>query len=537
MIGATFSKAHYDLYKETGNKNLFEEVLDKLVMDEHLDLDQDVKDYIMSEDIREDKRIFILSNLLKEKSLEIVNSFTKLRDCETRTEHLSEALLTLNKYIEVGQQEVKKYGEVFTPLSLVKEMVATLPEEVWSNPNLKWLDPANGMGNFPLIVIYKLMKGLKSWEPDTDKRYKHIIENMIYVCELQPRNAFMYLSLVDPKDDLNVNLYCGSFLEEGFNNHMKQVWDIEKFDIVLGNPPYNEEFSNSGTAMDLFDRFILKSGNYSDVILMITPSRWFSKKNLENLRDYLINGISFIKTYDKSSDIFPSTAITGGVSYFLFNKNNINGTIFDGVQVSLKEQINLFGIILYDQKNYDLISSIVKKVKGYKKINNFNTQGYFGIKTNNIQKSGFINCFYSDQKGIKFNMNKNSYDRYYDKVSYYNDVKNKINKWKVITSSAYGANPKGLGRLSIICPGEICSESFVFFDFDSLEESNIFLGYLNSKIIKLLISLRKNKQHVTSKVFELVPMVPFDREWKDEMLYEYFNLTQEEIDLIEDTVR
>ena len=70
-------------------------------------------------------------------------------------------------------------------------MLNTLPAEVWSNPNLKWLDPANGTGPFPAVVIYKLMKGLESWEPDADKRYKHIIENMIYVCELQPKNMFL----------------------------------------------------------------------------------------------------------------------------------------------------------------------------------------------------------------------------------------------------------------------------------------------------------------------------------------------------------
>ena len=132
MIGATFSQSHYDLYKETGDQNLFEEVVDKMVMDEHLDLDQDVKDYIMSEETRENKRLFILTNLLKDNSNEIAESFIRLKNHDTRIEHLKDALLTLKHYIEVGQQEVKKYGEVFTPLSLVKEMVATLPEEVWS---------------------------------------------------------------------------------------------------------------------------------------------------------------------------------------------------------------------------------------------------------------------------------------------------------------------------------------------------------------------------------------------------------------------
>ena len=277
MIGATFSQSHYDLYKETGDQNLFEEVVDKMVMDEHLDLDQDVKDYIMSEETRENKRLFILTNLLKDNSNEIAESFIRLKNHDTRIEHLKDALLTLKHYIEVGQQEVKKYGEVFTPLSLVKEMVATLPEEVWSNPNLKWLDPANGMGNFPLIVIYKLMKGLKYWEPNPEKRYKHIIENMIYVCELQPRNAFMYLSLVDPNDEYDVNLYCGSFLDEGFDYHMKTVWKMDEFDIVMGNPPYQEQKPGYKKTQPIWNLFVKKSIsvlNECGYLTMIHPSGW-----------------------------------------------------------------------------------------------------------------------------------------------------------------------------------------------------------------------------------------------------------------------
>lgn len=34
-------------------------------------------------------------------------------------------------------------------------------KEVWSDPTLKWLDPANGIGNYPVVAYYKLMDGLK----------------------------------------------------------------------------------------------------------------------------------------------------------------------------------------------------------------------------------------------------------------------------------------------------------------------------------------------------------------------------------------
>lgn len=53
--------------------------------------------------------------------------------------------------------EKKQFGEVFTPMSIVEEMLDKLPMKVWTNKNLKWLDPAAGMGNFPIAVYLRLM--------------------------------------------------------------------------------------------------------------------------------------------------------------------------------------------------------------------------------------------------------------------------------------------------------------------------------------------------------------------------------------------
>ena len=66
-----------------------------------------------------------------------------------------------NKLLQYVEQRLipnadskEKAGEVFTPLSIIKDMLNKLPKNVWSNPKLKWLDPCVGIGNFMIIVYF-----------------------------------------------------------------------------------------------------------------------------------------------------------------------------------------------------------------------------------------------------------------------------------------------------------------------------------------------------------------------------------------------
>ena len=131
--------------------------------------------------------------------------------------------------------------------------------------------------------------------------------------------------------------------------------------------------------------------------------------------------------------------------------------------------------------------------------------------------------------------NKNEYYLY---VSEFNDTKNKINRWKVITPAAYGFKTisentyNQIGRVFISEPGEVCTETFVFFDVDNEHDAINLKKYLKTKFVSFLVSIRKTKQHVTSKIFDIVPKISFDKEYTDEELFVYFNLTEEEINLI-----
>lgn len=269
--------------------NNYEEIIDKMMLNEVCGLNENFRLKIESLEHKY-QRLAILSLLDKDRSLFMSIKNIVKENKVTKVNHVKDVIKMLREYVKVGEVEKKKYGEVMTPLELVKDMIQTIPNDFWKNPNSKILDPANGVGPFPIMVVYRLMMGLKDWEPDEEKRYKHIMENMIYVCELQPKNMFLWMTAVDPEDIYELNIYNGSFLNPEFDYHMKNVWCVEKFDLILGNPPYQERKEGFKKTQPLWHLFVEKSmsmlseGGYLN---MVHPSGWRNVdgvfKNTQNL--------------------------------------------------------------------------------------------------------------------------------------------------------------------------------------------------------------------------------------------------------------
>ena len=181
----------------------------------------------------------------------------------------------IEQYLSVREEEKNKHGEVFTPTILINEMFDKLPPSVWSNPDLKWLDPANGIGNFPMVAYQRLMKGLEKWELNKDKRSKHIIENMLYMVEINPKNVKISKKIFGSK----ANICCADFLEES-NKCFKQ-FGIDNFDIIIGNPPFQIEQQGKRKGgyggRTLWDKFVIKSLDLlveNGYLCFITPSGW-----------------------------------------------------------------------------------------------------------------------------------------------------------------------------------------------------------------------------------------------------------------------
>lgn len=187
----------------------------------------------------------------------------------------AELLDLIDDCLKPKQLEKKKFGEVFTPMSLVNEMLDKLPNDVWLDKNLKWFDPAVGMGNFSVAVYLRLLESLKKVIPDDAKRKRHILENMLYMSELNKKNVLLCKQIFDIKNEYKLKLHEGDTLQL----NAKKKWGVDKFDIVIGNPPYQDSSSNKGNK--LWTKFvehvlnektgILRKNGY---LVFVHPSLW-----------------------------------------------------------------------------------------------------------------------------------------------------------------------------------------------------------------------------------------------------------------------
>ncbi len=256
--------------------NQYETLIDAMMIDEVAGIDQEIKKTLNSLS-PDKKRMAILSILDKDRELFMKIKNIVKENSVSKTEHIKDIIGMLRDYVKVGDFERKSVGEVQTPLELVNQILDTFPKEVWNNPNLKWLDNCTGTGIFIVCVVERLMEGLEDYIEDDEKRYKHIIENMIYVSELQSKNLFLYMCAFDPHDEYELNVYCGSFIEKDFNKHMEEVWGLEKFDCIVINPPYQTNNPGEKKTHPIWDKFVKKSfdvlekGGY---FAAVHPSGW-----------------------------------------------------------------------------------------------------------------------------------------------------------------------------------------------------------------------------------------------------------------------
>jgi len=464
------------------------------------------------------------------------NLFAQIKESMTdinlsKIEHVKNIILMLREYVKIAEVEKKKFGEVMTPLDLVKEMLSTLPKEVWSNPNLKWLDPANGTGPFPAVVIYKLMKGLESWEPDAEKRYKHIIENMIYVCEIQPKNMFLYLCTIDPKDEYDCNIYTGSFLEEGFDYHMKNVWNVEKFDIVIGNPPYQEvdvDMKRKPGGTNLYMKFIKKSIDFTNYLLFITPLSWMAPGNSRSVNKFFFND-----NFSKNTLLFLESGTSekyfNGVgskfSYFLLKKGKEINTI-----TKLKTLID---------------NNIVLSEMDLSKIENL---FFLPILPNDLCISIFNKVIYSTTDKLKFkldleydirrNMDIREFSNDYPfkvyntgtQVRYSNFKTKSYEKKKVIISGSGNLNP-------FYNDGDCATaNNTLYMLVNSKEQGESLVKLLKSKLFRFILNNSKYSGFFTKEVIWSLPSVSSIIN-NDNDVYSYFDLTKDEIELIEKIIQ
>lgn len=82
-------------------------------------------------------------------------------------------------------------------------------------------------------------------------------------------------------------------------------------------------------------------------------------------------------------------------------------------------------------------------------------------------------------------------------------------------------------------PNAVTTETYVVVGpFQTAEEAENAVSYINTKFFHALVSMIKISQQAPQKVYTFVPIQDFSESWSDEKLYAKYNLSEEERDFI-----
>ena len=164
------------------------------------------------------KPIFVKKLIIQGKVISIIRTFNELKEKIKEKEEFTDATIKYIKETDINYR--KSLGQYFTPKSIREALFNRLPHTI-KNPKI--LDPACGTGEF-LITAKKYFKSSKLYGWDIDKKLINVAKGLIPKANLKNLDALLNQ-------------------------------DYEKYDFVIGNPPYFE-FSPSKEIKKKFGNII-----------------------------------------------------------------------------------------------------------------------------------------------------------------------------------------------------------------------------------------------------------------------------------------
>ena len=337
-----------------------------------------------------------------------------------------------------------------------------------------------------------------------------------------------------------------------------------KFDVVIGNPPYQQEGKGESTRSEpIYNSFMDLSYKLADLVTLITPGRFlFNAGQTPKVWNKKMLSDPHLKVvlYDQvSSDIFPRTDIKGGVAVTLRDTSKDYGEI--GVFTPF-EQLN--AIVKKVKQHSDVyLSSFVSSRGLYRFSNTFfedhpEAKNQLGKGTGNMIVSNVFEKLPevfienpSDEVDYYRFIGRLGSSRVYRYVlkKYIND-NDYINAYKVMLPKSNGSGALGevLSTPLIGAPLIGATDTFISVGpVNNETEAIALLKYIKSKFARAMLGVKKVTQDNPKSVWDCVPLQDFtpnsDIDWTksvaeiDQQLYKKYNLTEDEIKFIETKVQ
>lgn len=346
-------------------------------------------------------------------------------------------------------------------------------------------------------------------------------------------------------DELETHAYA--FIHtDNIHQRLEEIFgEPMQFDVVIGNPPYQLSDGGYGASTAPIYQHFVKKGLDLDprYAVFITPSRWFAGgKGLDEYREQMLadHRMRALVDYPKLYEAFPGVKIRGGVSYFLWSRDYDGPcsvkTMWEGQPQGepVARYLHQFDVLVRANQAVPILEK-VQSLGEATMDGQVSSRKPFGLPTNH--KGAATRKHLKEPVLLYANQSTSWTERRALTVN-----PEWIDEWKVLMTRVQGTSAAVetmfLSRPIIAEPGTACTETYLVAGHFSTEmEARSLASYLRTRFARFLVSLRKSTQDAPRRVYAFVPIQPWDREWTDEMLYEKYGITEEEIAFIESVVR
>lgn len=451
-------------------------------------------------------------------------------------------------------------------------------KSVW-NDDIKILDINAKTGLYPLFaatsLYYKLMEEVShktAGKFDPKPIWEKVLKENIYALAKTPMAATITRRTLSGYEKMATNVeyiedlvpMLKKSVEDGTKAIRKGFGNV-KFDVVIGNPPYQEETEGNNRAVPIYNLFMDLSYSLSNAVCLITPARflfnagqtpkWWNEKMLS---DEHLN-VQYFESF--SNRIFPNTDIKGGVAITFRDATKKIGPIGTFItidrlrdianKIKTHDEMSL-GEIHHNRSSYkleDLVYSENPNLKGRIKPAEEKTIG-----SNVFDVLPEIFTASQKDKGNEYAqiLGRQNNTRVYKNIKkeYVAEHPN-FKKWKVFVAKSNGRGDFGetLSLPEVVGPYIAPTQTFISFGaFDTEYEAISVSKYLKTKFVRALLSINKaTPDNARKQVWEHVPLQDFtensDIDWRksiqdiDQQLYKKYGLTQQEVDFIEEKVK